>query len=126
MNKKLLAVLFGSALMLAACGGGDNAEETDTTTTETETTETTEPAEPTETTETASVDAEKIVGQSCISCHGTNLEGQGSFPALNDVGARLSEEEILNVIENGRGAMPGGIISGEDAQAVALWLSEKK
>ena len=114
MNKKLLAVLFGSALMLAACGGDDSAKETDTTTTEPETTE------------TASVDAEKIVGQSCISCHGTNLEGQGSFPALKDVGARLSEEEILTVIEKGRGAMPGGIISGEDAKAVALWLSEKK
>ncbi|PZX08232.1 cytochrome c551 [Psychrobacillus insolitus] len=115
MNKKLLAVLFGSALMLAACGGDDSAKETDTTKTE-----------PAETTETASVDAEKIVGQSCISCHGTNLEGQGSFPALKDVGARLSEEEILTVIEKGRGAMPGGIISGEDAKAVALWLSEKK
>jgi cytochrome c551 len=114
MNKKLLTVLFGSALMLAACGGGDSAEETDTTTTETETTE------------TASVDAEKIVGQSCISCHGTNLEGQGNAPALTDVGARLSEEEILDVIENGRGGMPGGLISGEEAQAVALWLSEKK
>ncbi len=62
MNKKLLAVLFGSALMLSSCGGNDSVKETDTTTTEPKTTE------------TASVDAEKIVGQSCISCHGTNLD----------------------------------------------------
>ena len=68
----------------------------------------------------------KSLRTKCIRCHGNNLEGQGNFPALNDVGARLSEDEILNVIENGRGAMPGGIISGEDAKAVATWLAEKK
>ena len=61
-----------------------------------------------------------------LSCHGQNLEGQGNFPALNDVGSRLSQDEILDVIENGRGAMPGGIISGDDAQAVAEWLAAKK
>ena len=33
MNKKLLAVIFGAGLMLAACGGGnDKANETNTTT----------------------------------------------------------------------------------------------
>ncbi|TQR17618.1 cytochrome c551 [Psychrobacillus soli] len=115
MNKKLLAVIFGAGLMLAACGGGnDKATETDTTTDKGTTTETT------------SVDAEKIVSAKCISCHGGNLEGQGSFPALNDVGSRLSEDEILNVIENGRGAMPGGLVTGEEAQEVAAWLAAKK
>lgn len=115
MNKKLLAVIFGAGLMLAACGGGnDKANDTDTTT-DTGTT-----------TETATVDAEKIVNSKCISCHGGNLEGQGNFPALNDVGSRLSEDEILNVIENGRGAMPAGLVTGEEAQAVAAWLAAKK
>lgn len=115
MNKKLLAVIFGAGLMLAACGGGnDNANDTDTTT-DTGTT-----------TETASVDAEKIVNSKCISCHGGNLEGQGNFPALNDVGSRLSEEEILDVLENGKGAMPAGLVTGEEAQAVAEWLAAKK
>ena len=116
MNKKLLALIFGAGLVLAACGGGDDNADTDTdTSTDTGTT-----------TETASVDAEKIVSGKCISCHGQNLEGQGNFPALNDVGSRLSQDEILEVIENGKGAMPGNIISGEDAQAVAEWLEAKK
>lgn len=116
MNKKLLAIIFGAGLVLAACGGNNNATETDTdTTTGTNTGN-----------ETVSVDAEKIVNQKCISCHGGNLEGQGNFPALNDVGSRLSEDEILNVIENGKNAMPGGLVTGEDAQAVAAWLAEKK
>ncbi|WP_342566930.1 cytochrome c551 [Psychrobacillus sp. FSL K6-4046] len=116
MNKKLLAVIFGAGLMLAACGGGDD-EAKDTGTTDTGTTDSTE---------TASVDAEKIVNSKCISCHGGNLEGQGNFPALADVGSRLSEDEILDVILNGRGAMPGKIIEGADAEAVAAWLAEKK
>lgn len=116
MNKKLLAAILGAGLLLAACGGGDEeAEPADTGTTETETE-----------TETASVDPEKIVNAKCTSCHGGNLEGQGNFPALNDVGSRLSNDEILNVIENGRGAMPGGLVTGEDAEAVAAWLAEKK
>lgn len=116
MKKQLMALLFGSALVLGACGGG--GEETSE-----------QPAEtPEETPEesTSSVDPEQVVQQNCISCHGENLEGQGNFPALNDVGSRLSEEEIREVIANGQGAMPAGIIEGEEADAVAQWLSEKK
>jgi cytochrome c551 len=112
MNKKLLAAVFGSLLMLGACGGGD------------------EDAAPTNDENGGEVvkseDAEKIVQGNCTSCHGGNLEGQGNFPALNDVGSRLSEEEILEVIENGRGAMPAHIIEGAEAEVVAEWLSTKK
>jgi len=116
MNKKLLALIFGAGLMLAACGGGDDNADTDTD----------KSTDSGTTTETASVDAEKIVSAKCISCHGQNLEGQGNFPALNDVGSRLSQDEILSVIEKGQGAMPAGLISGDDAQAVAEWLAAKK
>ena len=111
MKKQLMALLFGSALVLGACGGGED---------------TAEPPADSGDGDTAAVDAEQVVQQNCISCHGENLEGQGNFPPLNDVGARLSEEEILGVIENGKGAMPAGIIEGEEATAVAKWLSEKK
>lgn len=113
MNKKLLAVIFGAGLMLAACGGEKEVKPEDTTSNG-------------DTTETATLDAEKIVNAKCISCHGNNLEGRGNFPALDDIGARMTQEEILDVIENGQGRMPGKIISGEDAQAVAEWLSAKK
>ncbi|HSP20745.1 MAG TPA: cytochrome c [Planococcus sp. (in: firmicutes)] len=111
MKKQLMILLFGSALVLGACGGGED---------------TAEPPADSGNGDTAAVDAEQVVQQNCISCHGENLEGQGNFPALNDVGARLSEEEILGIIENGQGAMPAKIIEGEEATAVATWLSEKK
>lgn len=108
MKSKLLAVVFGAVLVLGACGG-DKAEK-----------------EPDTGGQTATVDAEAIVSKSCITCHGGNLEG-ASGPALNDVGARLSEDEIHTIIEKGTpGGMPPGLIKGEDATAVAKWLSEKK
>ncbi|MBT2581696.1 cytochrome c551 [Planococcus sp. ISL-109] len=116
MKKQLMTVLFGSMLVLGACGGGEE------TTPE-------EPADTggeTEETETTTVDAEQVIQQNCISCHGENLEGAGNFPALNDVGSRLSEEEILAIIENGAGAMPANIIQGEEAQVVSEYLANQK
>lgn len=112
MKKSLMALLFGTALVLGACGGEESSEP--------------EAPEETPSEGESTIDAEQIVNQNCITCHGENLEGQGNFPALNDVGARLSEEEIRSVIENGQGAMPAKIIEGEEADAVAAWLSEKK
>jgi len=109
MKSKLLAVVFGAVLVLGACGG-DKAEKPSTGGGE-----------------TASADAEAIVNKSCIACHGGNLEGQGNTPGLADIGARMSEEEIHTIIEKGTpGGMPAGLIKGEDATAVAKWLSEKK
>lgn len=111
MKKKLLAAIFGATLILGACGGGnDTSDEKDTGTSGGD---------------TAAIDAEAVVQQKCISCHGGDLTG-ASGPAINKVGADHSEEEILDIILNGQGGMPGGIIKGEEAEAVASWLAEKK
>ena len=113
MNKKLLAAIFSAGLLLAACGGDDESSNDSTTGSESGT-------------ETASVDGEAVAKQKCVSCHGGNFEGQGNFPALNDVGSRYSEEEILDIILKGKGRMPGKIIEGEDAEAVAAYFAEMK
>ncbi|ARF15116.1 cytochrome C551 [Sporosarcina sp. P12(2017)] len=113
MKNKLLATLFGAALVLGACGGGDdNAAPKDDAANDNGAA-------------TTDVDAEAVVQQSCASCHGGNLEG-GAGPALDKAGATHSEEEIHDIIINGKGAMPPGIIQGEEADAVAAWLAEKK
>lgn len=114
MKKAIMALLFGTALILGACGADENVEP---------------PADvPVETpgADADAVDAEQVVNRACISCHGENLEGRGNFPPLDDVGARLSEEEILDIIINGQGAMPPRIIEGAEAEAVAEWLAEKE
>ena len=52
---------------------------------------------------------ETLYGQKCSGCHGANGSG-GSSPNL--VGLSMSDEEISNIIVNGKGGMPGGLASG--------------
>lgn len=111
MNKKLLAAIFGSVLVLGACGGDDEGDSN--------------AGSDNNDGSSVAVDAEAVVQQKCISCHGGNLEG-ASAPALDKIGADLSEEEIHTIIVDGKGGMPGGLIKGDDADAVAAWLAEKK
>jgi cytochrome c551 len=104
LKKKLLALLMGTSLALAACGGGgDEAGGGDK----------------------AGADPEKLYNQKCSSCHGGDLEG-GVGPKLSDVGSRLSQEDIESVIANGQGSMPPKLLEGDDASAVAEWLANKK
>nr|WP_106780926.1 cytochrome c [Lysinibacillus timonensis] len=139
MKKALLALVFGSAIFLAACGGGDDqATDTGTTTEQTNTTDenTTNDGETDgtangttddgATNDAAVADGQAVVEKACISCHGQNLEGMGNFPALNNVGSRYSEEEILEIINNGKGGMPPGVVKGEEAEAAAAYLATLK
>ena len=118
MNKKLLAALFGTVLMVSACGGGgDEGEEATMTETDDEA-----GGEVTQ----ASDAEDLIITGNCTTCHGGNLEGGGPNPSLNDVGSRLSEEEILHVIQNGQGSMPPNLLEGTEAEVVAEWLAQQK
>ncbi|WP_163099262.1 cytochrome c551 [Peribacillus alkalitolerans] len=113
MKKKLLALLMGTSLVLAACGGNDEADEPKET------------GNGTETTTADAGDEAKLFNNKCSSCHGQNLEG-GVGPALNKVGAELSQADIEKIIANGRGAMPPGLLEGAEASQVASWLAAKK
>ncbi|AMV12246.1 cytochrome C551 [Geobacillus thermoleovorans] len=111
MKWKLATMFLGVSLALAACGGGgDNAGEKN--------------GGSNGGGDTAAA-AEQIFKQNCASCHGQDLSG-GVGPNLQKVGSKYSKDEIKNIIVNGRGAMPAGIIKGEDADKVAEWLAAKK
>ncbi|MEW5322791.1 cytochrome c [Geobacillus thermoleovorans] len=111
MKWKLAAMFLGVSLALAACGGGgDNAGGKN--------------GGSNGGGDTAAA-AEQIFKQNCASCHGQDLSG-GVGPNLQKVGSKYSKDEIKNIIANGRGAMPAGIIKGEDADKVAEWLASKK
>ncbi|SEM29375.1 cytochrome c550 [Mesobacillus persicus] len=75
--------------------------------------------------EVADASPEELYQQSCIGCHGDQLQGV-SGPALTAVGSKLSQEEIQDILVNGTpGGMPGGLVAGNE-EKVAQWLAEMK
>jgi|SRR5690625_165488 len=118
MKKWLMAVLFGTLLVLGACGGGGSDDTQEPADEGTE-----ESAEDGGAVDTAA--AEDAYKASCASCHGDDLSG-GAGPALDAVGSDYSADEIEDIIANGKGSMPAGLISGDEATAVAEWLADHK
>lgn len=68
-------------------------------------------------------DPEAIYASSCAACHGNDLSGVAG-PGLTTVGSSLSADEINDIILNGVGTMPGGLVSAEEADVLTDWLSE--
>ena len=122
MKKWLFAVIFGSALVLGACGGGDDGASDDTSG-DTGTEESGGTEEEGGTVDTAA--AEEAFQSSCASCHGADLSG-GAGPDLTKVGADHSAEDIAKIINEGQGSMPAGMATGDDVELIANWLAEKK
>lgn len=109
MKLKLAALLLGTSFVLAACGGG--GEEGNGTENQAG--------------EETTASAEDLFKQNCASCHGQNLEG-ASAPKLAEVGSKYGEDEIKDIILNGRGGMPPGLLDESEATVVAEWLAAKK
>lgn len=110
------------ALVLTACGGGNQAQPPAQQ-------PATQPPAATAPSTGAGVDTAKAEGmykQSCAGCHGVDMAGQVG-PKLSDIGARLSKDQIAEVLKNGKGGgMPAGLVQGADADNLAAWLAEKK
>ncbi|WP_134683527.1 cytochrome c551 [Brevibacillus migulae] len=127
MNRLWGFVAAGAlTVALSACGGGNNNQAQQPSgqpATETPATET-----PPATGGNATYDAaaaEAAFKNKCASCHGQNLEGMVG-PNLTAVGSKYSRDQILEIIEKGKGGMPPGMATGTDAEALASWLADKK
>lgn len=69
---------------------------------------------------------EDLYRNSCASCHGDDLSG-ASGPDLQDLGSRLSEEDIKTIIIEGiEPGMPGGLVNNEEAGILAEWLAQQE
>ncbi|GAB6930415.1 cytochrome c-551 [Paenibacillus sp. JCM 10914] len=73
------------------------------------------------------LDAQGIYKSNCVSCHGTDLQGQ-SGPNLQQVGQKLDRDQIYAIIKNGEGGMPafGDRLQDDEIQVLADWLAEKR
>jgi mono/diheme cytochrome c family protein len=72
-------------------------------------------------------EGKQLFRQSCASCHNLDaVNARGvTGPDLDDIG-EVSEQRIRNAIENGgtgKGRMPAGLLSDDDAEAVAVYVS---
>lgn len=111
MKVKLLALLMGTSLVLAACGAAnDNSTDKGSG----------------KATSTADAgDVAKLYKNKCSACHGQDLTG-GVGPNLTKVGAEFSKEEIAHIIKNGKGVMPSGLLDESQTAQMAEWLAKKK
>ncbi|WP_249871307.1 cytochrome c551 [Oceanobacillus saliphilus] len=119
MKKWLVAILFGTVLTLAACGGATDDGGTDDTDTGTDTEESAGGGA----VDTAA--AEQVYQANCAACHGADLSG-GAGPELAQVGSKYSADEIAEIITNGIGSMPPMNVTGEDLDELSNWLAAQQ
>jgi mono/diheme cytochrome c family protein len=72
-------------------------------------------------------EGKRLFMRTCASCHNLDaVNARGvTGPDLDELGG-LDVQRVLNAIENGgtgQGRMPAGLLEGEDARAVALYVS---
>jgi len=63
-----------------------------------------------------------LYARSCAGCHGDGGAGGGIGPVLVDTG--LDAPAVAGIVAAGRGAMPGGLVTGQDAADVAAYVAQ--
>lgn len=63
---------------------------------------------------------ETVFQRECATCHGSGGKGGGVGPRL--VGAGLDAATVTTAVEQGRGVMPAGLVSGGDEADVVAYV----
>ena len=70
-------------------------------------------------------DAAGLYEKSCLPCHGADLKGGPSGFAVTNMSKKYSKEELEKLILDGKGMMPGNLLTQKEAQTVTEWLMTK-
>lgn len=75
-----------------------------------------------------SITGKDIYRLNCAGCHGTDRSGYSNiYPSLINIQERISKEEVLNQINNGKGQMPPfPHLTPEEKDALLAFLFEEK
>ena len=68
---------------------------------------------------------QRVYTQNCVSCHGPERKGnaRSGYPSLVDIGQRRDRPYVSNIVQHGKGMMPGfTAISATDRQALLAFL----
>lgn len=106
-----------ACLALAACGGDDSSNGSDsggTTTTSESAGDSTGDGD----------DAKALFAASCGGCHALSDAGTTGSVGPNLDELKSSAKLVATQIENGGGAMPAGLLEGEQKDAVAAYVAE--
>jgi quinoprotein glucose dehydrogenase len=69
----------------------------------------------------------RLYKQHCMSCHGSDRKGGGTYPSLLDVSKRYTPQTLVEFVNAGRRMMPGfQHLSTEEKNAIAAFLLDKK
>jgi mono/diheme cytochrome c family protein len=63
---------------------------------------------------------ETVFQRECAGCHGDGGKGGGIGPALFETG--LDATEVVAAVQQGRGVMPAGIVSGQEQADVVAYV----
>lgn len=77
------------------------------------------------TTQATATNPQDIYKTTCIACHGDQYQGVVG-PSLHGIGKKLSVARIKQIITQGYGPMPSGLVSPQQADAMAKWVSQIK
>ncbi len=77
--------------------------------------------------ETVAEHGRAVYVNSCMTCHGKNREGSGSYPILQNISKKYSATQLSEIINNGRRMMPSfKQISEDDKKALLTFLLDLK
>jgi menaquinol-cytochrome c reductase cytochrome b/c subunit len=69
----------------------------------------------------------------CVACHGDTMKGAGSIPPLRGIGDEYTQDQIMDIIKNGKGGMPAQYdqniaagLTAKDLDTLAGWLALQK
>lgn len=70
---------------------------------------------------------ERLFTNNCMSCHGQDRKGTGNFPSLIGVGKKYKDEQIVDLLQNGRRMMPSfKQLTGQEKQAIISYITGNK
>ncbi|MFC5647669.1 c-type cytochrome [Paenibacillus solisilvae] len=72
-------------------------------------------------------EAVALYKKQCMSCHATDLSGRVG-PSLQEIGSRLTEEQLIMIIQEGEKGMPSykNRLEQEEIEGLAQWLAKMK